>query len=283
MSVCEVVLDLVTKLIFYSIVDAAFQNCDITQSGKLLPLEFEYWLRRNPEVLNVLLPSVVSNTSEDQNNTDGNTVFMLAELLAMGDDDDDADDTNVEEDVTVDEENENDEEYKTGVIEPPPSPDNQSLTYKYLHSCHDDLLTEDTSIDNKESDEPSTTAVEDGKIEQEQLMSENQKPRTLSASEKTLQLARQLSKDIHDTLSSPGSDELHSLVAKIDEDTSEVDESILSAWIPSNRVQSMLASGRKVAPEYLTLPGLLSLTGKVSNCSISCDGHVTSVILLEIC
>ena len=43
--------------LLYSIVDAAFVNCDISRSGKLLPLEFEYWLKRNPKVLDLLLPS----------------------------------------------------------------------------------------------------------------------------------------------------------------------------------------------------------------------------------
>ncbi|CAI8035658.1 hypothetical protein GBAR_LOCUS19975, partial [Geodia barretti] len=38
-----------------AMVDSAFRNCDITGTGKLLPLEFEYWVRRHPQILDTLL------------------------------------------------------------------------------------------------------------------------------------------------------------------------------------------------------------------------------------
>jgi Ca2+-binding EF-hand superfamily protein len=40
------------------VVDDAFENCDITKTGKLLPIEFEYWLKRNPQLMEGIFDAI---------------------------------------------------------------------------------------------------------------------------------------------------------------------------------------------------------------------------------
>ena len=228
-----------------SVVDAAFLNCDISRSGKLLPLEFEYWLKRNPKVLDLLLPS--AEGLEEQKDLQGTLGPLL--LVAMDSVDEQRpfslqlelnEDIFPDQVTTANDSNEEEEVGVSGTVEPPPSPENEDITTS-------ESLEDDDFIENKKE------------------------KMSVSASEQTLQLARQLSKELQDSISSPGSDDFQSLTFQFEaketeeEDRIEIDEAILSAWIPHPWVQNMLASGRKVAPEHLTQPGLLSLTGQVND------------------
>ena len=88
------------------------------------------------------------------------------------------------------------------------------------------------------------------------------KPRStsnMSATEETIQLARALS----ESLTSPVVEDAPSLVLSDDGSSKKVPDKILSAWLPSTLVHTMLTSGRKVSPDYLTQPGLIAQTGKV--------------------
>lgn len=222
-----------------SVVDAAFLNCDISRSGKLLPPEFEYWLKRNPKVLDLLLPS--AEGLEEQKDLQGTLGPLL--LVAMDSIDEQRPSSfqpELNEDIfpdqvtTANDSNEEEEVDGSGTVEPPPSPENEDIT-------------------TSES------------VEHEAFIENKKEKMSVSASEKTLQLARQLSKELQDSISSPGSDDFQFEEKETEEeDRIEIDEAILSAWIPRPWVQNMLASGRKVVPEHLTQPGLLSLTGQVN-------------------
>lgn len=318
----------------FSIVDAAFENCDISRSGKLLPLEFEYWLKRNPQMLDYLLPSAGKMGGETDDHH-GNT---LATLLAIDDDDKElkinetvpTEATPLESlmSLTENEQEVNNEisDGPSGQVEPPPTPIEDTPSR--------DTPIEDTSTSshevspvplqeerNEESEE--TNTVEENKVlidndkeqqkeveeiqdnEEKEAMStvvpsqdENEmeniteviideekqgvnksentdKERThsfVSASEETLKLARQLSKDLEDVLTSPSSSEDFNLPTQFEEQkpsnsiTQQINEDILSSWLPGEWVQSVLASGKKVSPEHLTKPGLIATTGPVSVC-----------------
>ena len=129
-----------------------------------------------------------------------------------------------------------------------------------------------TSLEHNESKEEERDTSND-KME-EKADEEEEKVRTcsLSASEETLKLARQLSKDFQETLSPTGSEdfalpfhneETSDIQAAEKRREKEVNDNILNAWIPGEWVQQVLASGRIVPPEHLTQPGLISSTAKV--------------------
>ena len=129
-----------------------------------------------------------------------------------------------------------------------------------------------TSLEHNESKEEERDTSND-KME-EKVDEEEEKVRTcsLSASEETLKLARQLSKDFQETLSPTGSEdfalpvhneETSDIQAEEKRREKEVNDNILNAWIPGEWVQQVLASGRIVPPEHLTQPGLISSTVKV--------------------
>ena len=236
--------------LLYSIVDAAFVNCDISRSGKLLPLEFEYWLKRNPKVLDLLLPS--TEELQEQKDLQGTLgPLLLVAMDSVNEQRPSSPQPDFNEDIlpnqviNTNDSNEEEEVDVSGTVEPPPSPENEDEDIITSKSLEDDAFVEDKT-----------------------------EKTSVSASEQTLQLARQLSKELQDSISSPGSDDFHSSGFQFEEqemeeeDRIEIDEAILSAWIPRPWVQNMLASGRKVAPEHLTQPGLLSLTGHVNDTCI---------------
>jgi tetratricopeptide (TPR) repeat protein len=128
----------------------------------------------------------------------------------------------------------------------------------------------ETTVDNEDLEQKDISLIHENLVEvplnEEEIIpgegeTTDKRPQSISASRQTLELARQLSKDIQETMS-PGSEESTSLATKLNEQTVDVDENILSAWIPHPWVQSVLSSGKKVPPEHLTRPGLLTLTGQ---------------------
>ncbi|XP_062507389.1 trafficking protein particle complex subunit 12-like isoform X2 [Corticium candelabrum] len=50
--------------IVQKIVADAFKNCDITRTGKLLPIEFEYWLKRNPQFMDNIFGAIFPSTNQ---------------------------------------------------------------------------------------------------------------------------------------------------------------------------------------------------------------------------
>ena len=163
----------------------------------------------------------------------------------------------LEEEQTTDKQNEEEEEEEEevedpGTTEPPPSPLNESK---------EDLKEEDDEREElRESEENSS----EGKAnEQEDPDTKPRSRSSVSASEETIQLARQLS----ECLNSPVLDGAPSLVPNDSKEVDRVPVNILFAWLPSPAVQAMLASGRKVPPEQLTQPGLIFQTEKVARMS----------------
>lgn len=276
-----------------NVVDTAFKHCDISQSGKLLPLEFEYWIKRNPKVLDLLLPSI----DPEQKNSP-----TLAPLLfvPMEDDvlvprmklsmDEEKDDETLDEvelenkDVVIDiEEEEEEEERDPGTVEPPSSPvtlleepevnndidilndekederEEEKVEVKEEEVKNED---EEEREDEEKIDESKDELKDEGNGTESPEVQEETKQRSISsvsASEETIQLARQLS----ECLTSPVANDNPILALDNEEDNVlEIDEKILSSWIPNASVQSMLAIGRKVPLEYLTQPGLIAQTGK---------------------
>ena len=160
----------------------------------------------------------------------------------------------LEEEQTTDKQNEEEEEEveDPGTTEPPPSPLNESK---------EDLKEEE---DEREEPRESEENSSEGKAnEQEDPDTKPRSRSSVSASEETIQLARQLS----ECLNSPLLDDTPSLVPNDSKEVDRVPENILFAWLPSPVVQAMLASGRKVPPEQLTQPGLIFQTEKVARMS----------------
>lgn len=268
-----------------SLVNTAFRNCDISKSGKLLPLEFEYWLKRNPKILDYLLPSIEdpeeSDTPtlvpllfvpEDKESIQKDIPEDLTSVQLEGEDglieteggasdpqevgteinegvEDKGDVTGIEglggKEGMDEEEGKEEEEEKDPGTTEPPP----SPT---------DFQEEDDKKDEKESP-PVEDETNKDKPSSEDIDSKPRSTSNLSATEETIQLARALS----ECLTSPVVEDMPSLVLSDDGGNKKVSDRILSAWLPSPLVEGMLASGRKGPPEFLTQPGLISQTGKV--------------------
>ena len=183
------------------------------------------------------------------------------------------------------------EQNLSGVEEPPPSPMRES---PYLEKDVDTSIEkcvvaqdeEETAPLNQQEDSETMdansndTAVQlttgnDDLIEGELNDSESVatcipgEGVSVPANEATIRLARQISRGHQDSLSSslgsPTEEKLPSLSQpSVEEEVVAVDDCILSAWLPGMWVRGVLSSGRKVAPEHLARPGLITLTGKVS-------------------
>ena len=197
---------------------------------------------------------------------------------------------------------EEEERMSTGQVEPPPSDEEEEeeeekriVTVEEREEeeeegkgeeSKEEKTTEENTEgkeDSKEGGENEVTSLDRNESKEEERDTSNDKTEekadeekvrtcSLSASEETLKLARQLSKDFQETLSPTGSEDFALLVHN--EETSdiqaaekrrekEVNDNILNAWIPGEWVQQVLASGRIVPPEHLTQPGLISSTAKV--------------------
>ncbi|XP_019850352.1 PREDICTED: uncharacterized protein LOC105312226 [Amphimedon queenslandica] len=322
-----------------SVVDAAFENCDISRSGKLLPLEFEYWLKRNPQVLDYLLPK-----TPEASNVKTRHGSMLATLLAIDEDEPGTEEameitplettpnpietTSIDISSTDIDMEDQDERNSIGQVEPPPSDEEEEGEENKEEGEEN---KEEEKEENEEERDIETQLVEEGKEREreekvekevverkeeikvdieteggeevpgteegemalpetvnEQVSTDKEKPKedttkkresvkeddkvqicNLTASEETLKLARQLSKDFKEALSPTGSDDF--ILPTQYEDTSdsgekrrekEINDDILCSWLPGEWVQQVLASGRIVSPEHLTQPGLISPTGK---------------------
>ena len=300
--------------------NAAFENCDISRSGKLLPLEFEYWLKRNPQVLDYLLPKTPETS--DVKTRHGS---MLATLLAIDDDGQETEEgmettplettpthietTSIDISSTDIDMEDQDERNSIGQVEPPPSDEEEEEEEEEGRETEIQLVEEEGKEGEREEEEEKDAGgtkeeltereeevpgTEEGEMAlpetvDEQLTSVQEKPKedtikkeesvreddkvqicNLTASEETLKLARQLSRDFKEALSPTGSDDF--ILPTQYEDTSdsgetkrekEIKSDILCSWLPGEWVQQVLASGRIVSPEHLTQPGLISPTGKV--------------------
>ena len=183
----------------------------------------------------------------------------------------------------------------SGVEEPPPSPIRELASFEKEVDAsseehmraQDEVETESLNeeqdaktIDTKVEDTVFELTVENGDVREREL--DDNESETMSgegipvpANEATIRLARQISQGHKDSLSSslgsPTEEKPPSLLQpSLEEEEVAVDECILSAWLPGLWVRGVLSSGRKVAPEHLARPGLITLTGKVSQLLLTC-------------
>lgn len=124
---------------------------------------------------------------------------------------------------------------------------------------------EDNEGSNKEG-----SGEEGGKEDEATEEGKEEKAEESSLDEATIRLARQLSQELTDSLSPMSVEEdrfsrVYQKAGAVQEEEEDIEDVILSAWVPSHWVQGVLASGRKVPPEQLTRPGLITLTGKVGD------------------
>lgn len=281
---------------YLSIVDTAFRNCDISRSGKLLPLEFEYWLKRNPKMLDYLLPSM-----EDPEETD--TPPTLLPLLFVPDNNDDTphplndsvmaeDLSSVQlenDDVVINMEGMIGEENEESVV------NEESIINEESVAIEEGVVRDEDQVIETTDELQETDVIEgddEGTVEEPPVSGttepppsptpseDEQRPHTSSEdtsqdggrppegrnpplkplimptpshpTDETIRLATALS----ESLVSPVTEDAPSLVPSDESVSVKVSDRILCAWLPSPGVEAMLASGRKVAPEYLTQPGL---------------------------
>lgn len=172
----------------------------------------------------------------------------------------------------------------SGVEEPPPSPVGElpSLTKEVDDSAEGHLaaleeqLTEPSA--EEQTMETTETNIKDASFQltaeeidlKEMEAKDSDSEESASATnEATIRLARQLSRGHQDSMSSslgsPTEEQLPPfLQSNIEEQEMAVDDRIMSAWLPGMWVRGVLSSGRRVVPEQLARPGLITLTGKVS-------------------
>ena len=284
----------------YSLVDTAFRNCDISRSGKLLPLEFEYWLKRNPKILDYLLPSL-----EDPEEQDTPT---LVPLLFLPDKEKDTIDESVtipedlasiqleNDDVVIDMEggvNEggvNDDEVNKGGVEVNEGGVNEDVineggviegeVIEGGDTIGEDGVDPESERSVEDDNDPGTTepppspTLEENEeeIKMADTVVPNDLPMTQEDNEMKQRTASNLSANeetiklarvLSESLTSPVTEDAPSLVLSDDGESKRVSHRILSSWLPSSHVEVMLSIGRKASPEYLTQPGLVSQTGKV--------------------
>ena len=186
--------------------------------------------------------------------------------------------------ISIDgEESEGEEITQPGQEEPPPSPSEVTEEWdghRVLGGVSEEDSSSKEQLEDSERVEHTTreealsegsddkTAAEECKeAEEGKEVEEGKEAEESSLNAATIQLARQLSQELTDSLSPKSLDEDRFIAfakdSAIPEVDGDVDDCILSAWLPSQWVITVLASGRKVPPEQLTRPGIIAITEKV--------------------